>query len=258
MVDEAADDRVRLQARRWQRVVEDLGRGRLLHQQLAAPAGPLAADLPLHEELRRHDVQPLADVLAHAHHRLAALGRRAVRVLGLDALVHARQVCRQCLALGLAAGCLSGARRLGRRLRACSAASWASRLAWSAAQVSSNIARCSAFMRFGLGAELPGLEPRQLERDALDLGVAPLDGLRLRVDPLVSARRCVCSARRCGPAFASASAASSSGAQGLEVLGFDRMHIEHAAIVQTPASSRHRVFFQLHSNQPFQPHLTFA
>ena len=30
------------------------------------------------------------------------------------------------------------------------------------------------------GLELPGLEPRQLERDALDLGVAPLDGLGLR------------------------------------------------------------------------------
>jgi len=31
----------------------------------------------------------------------------------------------------------------------------------------------------GPGAELPGLEPRQLERDALDLRVSPLDGLRL-------------------------------------------------------------------------------
>ena len=92
MIHEAADDRVGLQARRWQRVVEDLRRGRLLHQELAALAGPLAADLALHEELRRNDVQPLADVLAHAHHRLAALGRRAVGVLGLDALVHARQV----------------------------------------------------------------------------------------------------------------------------------------------------------------------
>ena len=37
---------------------------------------------------------------------------------------------------------------------------------------------------FGPGAELPGLEPGKLERDALDLGVAPLDGLGLRVDAL--------------------------------------------------------------------------
>ena len=31
----------------------------------------------------------------------------------------------------------------------------------------------------GLGAEPPGLQPGELERDALDLGVAPLDGLGL-------------------------------------------------------------------------------
>ena len=37
-----------------------------------------------------------------------------------------------------------------------------------------------------------------------------------------------------------------SSAQGQEVLGFDRMHIEHEAIVQTPSSSRYGVFFQLH------------
>ena len=36
----------------------------------------------------------------------------------------------------------------------------------------------------GLGAELPGLQPGELERDALDLRVAPLDGLGLRVDAL--------------------------------------------------------------------------
>jgi hypothetical protein len=35
-----------------------------------------------------------------------------------------------------------------------------------------------------LGAELPGLQPGELERNALDLGVAPLDGLGLRADSL--------------------------------------------------------------------------
>ena len=65
---------------------EDLRRGRLLHHQLAALASPLAPDLALHEELRRDDVKPLAHVLAHANHRLAAVWRRAVGVLGLNAL----------------------------------------------------------------------------------------------------------------------------------------------------------------------------
>ena len=37
---------------------------------------------------------------------------------------------------------------------------------------------------FGPGPELPGLEAGKLKRDALDLGVAPLDGLGLRVDAL--------------------------------------------------------------------------
>ena len=46
VVDKAADDGVGLQARRWQRVVEDLRGCGLLHQQLAALADPLAADLP--------------------------------------------------------------------------------------------------------------------------------------------------------------------------------------------------------------------
>ena len=34
----------------------------------------------------------------------------------------------------------------------------------------------------GLGTELPSLQARQLEGDALNLGVAPLDGLGISVD----------------------------------------------------------------------------
>jgi len=112
---------------------------------LAAAAGPLAADLALHEELRRHDVKPLADVLAHADHRLAALWRRAICALGLDALLHARQVCRLWLALGWRRGSLSGAVPPAAAL-CCRCARWASRLAWSAASVSSDRLCCSAFM----------------------------------------------------------------------------------------------------------------
>jgi len=182
VIDEAADHRVGLQTRCWQRVVEHLGRSRLLHEQLAAPASPLAADLALHEELRRHDVQALADVLAHAHHRLATLGRRAVRVFGLDALVHAWQVGRQGLALGLAAWLLvwCGAAEGGGLQRG--------ELGLEAGLVAgAGLIEQRALLgvhTFGPGAELPGLEAGKLERDALDLGVAPLDGLGLRVDAL--------------------------------------------------------------------------
>jgi hypothetical protein len=42
-----------------------------------------------------------------------------------------------------------------------------------------------------LGTEFPGLQARQLKCEALDLGVAPLDGLRLGVDLLGSAHQCV-------------------------------------------------------------------
>jgi hypothetical protein len=50
------------------------GTAGLLDQALAAAAGPLAVDVAVHEELRRDDVQLLADVLADARHGAAALG----------------------------------------------------------------------------------------------------------------------------------------------------------------------------------------
>ena len=187
VVHEAADGRVGLQTWRWQRVVEDLGRSRLLDQQLAALAGPLAANLALHEELRRDDVQPFAGVLADAHHRLAALGRWAVGVFGLDALVHARQVGRQCFALGLAAGLLlgctgAGGAALGGGMQGCELGLQAGLV--SGQRLLEDVALLGVH-GLGLGAELPGLQPRQLEGDALDLCVTPLDGLRLRFDPFV-------------------------------------------------------------------------
>ena len=181
VVDEAADDGVGLQARRWQRVVEDLRGGGLLQQQLAALARPLATDLTLHKELRRHDVQPLADVFAHAHHRLAALGRRAVSVLGLDTRVHARQVLWQCFALGLATLLVLGWGIARGSVRG--AGPQGSKLLFETGLVGSQglfeDVTLLGVHAFGLGAELPGLQPGELERDALDLGVAPLDGLGL-------------------------------------------------------------------------------
>ena len=227
MVNEAADDRVGLQAWRWQRVVEDLRCCRLLDQQLAALAGPLASNLPLHEELRRDDVQPLADVLAHAHHRLAAFWCRAVRVFGLHALVHARQVRRQWLALGLAAWLLVW----------CSAADGGGLQRGELRLQVGLVGSTGLFEQraligvhgFGLGTELPRLEPGKLERDALDLRVAPLDGLGLRVDALALLGDMFALLADVGQHLRS-DCAQFIRAERLEVLRFDRLHIKHAAL----------------------------
>ena len=138
----------------------------LLNQNLAALAGPLAADLALHEELRGNDVQALADVFTHALHRLAAFTRG---VLGLDACVHARQVGRQWFALGLAAGLLVGC--TGAWGVVCGGGLQGRELGLQAGLVGGeglfeDIALLGAHA-LGLGTELPGFEPRQLEGDAL-------------------------------------------------------------------------------------------
>ena len=241
VIDKAADAGVGLQARRWQRVVEDLGRGRLLHEQLAAPAGPLAANLPLHEELRRNDVQAFADVFAHAHHRLATLWRRAIRVFGLDALVHARQVRRKCFALGLAAGLLVG----------CTGAwggVWGGALQGRELGLQAGLVGGERLLEdvallgvhgLGLGAELPGPQPRELEGDALDLRVAPLDGLRLGVDPPVLLANVFALFANVFALLANVGQhlrchyRQFASAERLDILGCDHMHIEHAAIVQS-------------------------
>lgn len=166
-----------LQARRGQAVVEDLRGGRLLEQELAALAGPLAADLPLHEELRRNDVQPLADVLAHALHRLAAFARG---VLGFDAMVHAWQMIGQRLALG--AALVSWLVRLWGRARGLLRGLLQRRkLRLQAGLVGGQgLGEQLPLLGghpLGLGAELPGLQPGELEGDLLDLRVPPLDRL---------------------------------------------------------------------------------
>lgn len=181
--------------------------------------------------------------LAHAHHRLAALRRRAVGVLRLDALLHARQVWRQCLALGLAALLLLWS------TPACAGAGLQSgELRFQAGLIGrQRLFEDLALLRvhaLGLGAELPRLQPRELERDALDLRVAPLDRLRLRVDTLalfanVLALLCDVSQhsrRRLG---------QFDGTQGLEVLGLHRMHIEHAGIVLPLYLRGYQDIFQL-------------
>lgn len=99
VIDEARHQRMRHQAGGGLALVHDLGRHRLLHQRLAAAESPLAAHVPVHDELRRNDVEPLAHVLAHAlHQRTALAGGGGWLVVVLDAA----QVVGQLLAARLA------------------------------------------------------------------------------------------------------------------------------------------------------------
>ena len=110
-----------------------------------------------------------------------------MRVNRLDALVHARQVLRQCLALGLAALLVLGCASAWGSVRG--SALQGSELGFQARLVGGeglleDIALLGVHA-LGLGTVPPGLELGELERDALDLRVAPLDALGLRVDPFV-------------------------------------------------------------------------
>jgi hypothetical protein len=142
-------------------------------QALAVPADPLASDVPVHKELRWHDVQSLADVLAHPDHRLAAVHRRAVGVGRLVVALHAAQVLGQRLA----------ARRLGRllgahgrrRLPGLQRGELRLQVRLVLNQRLQEELSLLRIHRLGARAELPALEPRQLERDLLDLRVPPHD-----------------------------------------------------------------------------------
>ncbi len=67
--DAAADEHVRDEAARDHTALDQFRDGRRLFEDLAAAAGPLAVDVAMHEELGRHNVEPLAHVLAYARHR---------------------------------------------------------------------------------------------------------------------------------------------------------------------------------------------
>ena len=83
----------------------------------------------------------------------------------------------------------------------------------------------------GLGTEAPGLQTDQLERDALDLDVTKLDGLRLRVDELALLGNVLQQLlNHLGLCI---------GAQALQVLGFEFVHVDHVLIVQSKPSQRH-------------------
>ena len=182
VIDEAADQRVRHQPAGSDAAIDDLGHGGLLHQLLAAAAGPLAVDVPVHEELGRHDVQPLADVLAHAHHGRAAA---AVSALGLVAVLNAPQVFGQQLAARFPG---RGLGRVGRVGKGCLQGS---QLRLQAGLVLGHrLFEQSALLRvhgLAAGTKLPALQARQLEGDLLQLGVPPGDLTRLAGDQVVAA-----------------------------------------------------------------------
>jgi len=188
VVDEAADQRVRHQSAGGDAAVDDLRLGRLLHQAfdplaLAAAAGPLAVDVAVHEEFGRHDVQPFADVLADPGHRLAALRRRAVGDLGLVMMLDATQMVGQCLAARTPGRCLGLGRCLGQRGLQCGELRFEIRFVLQQ-RVLEHLALLGRH-RLALGAELPALQPRQLERDLLDLRVTPGDVAVLALEQLL-------------------------------------------------------------------------
>ena len=91
----------------------------------------------------------------------------------------------------------------------------------------------------GPGAKTPGLQARELVRDALNLDVAQLDGVRLEVDLLALladvsalfrnvAKHLCCHFGQCIKA------------QTLQVLGFEFVHVEHVCIVQNKPAQHHQ------------------
>ena len=150
---------------------------------LAAAARPLAVDVAMHEELRRHDVQAFADVLADAAHRLPAVLRLAGGVLGLVAVFDATQVFGQGLAARAPARCFRRGRRLGQGCLQRGELRLEVGLVLQQ-RVLEHLALLDIH-RLALGAELPALQTRQLEVDLLELRIAPGDVAVLALDQLL-------------------------------------------------------------------------
>jgi len=154
--------------------VDDLrGHGRCLDR-LAARAGVLAADMALHEKLRGHAVELLADLFADALERLAA---GAVAGLDFVVVIDARQVGREGLAHGTAR--LHGRHRWG---------GWQCRAGGSGGVFLARIGH-DEIEQHGLGAvvqalagrpKAPALQACDLEVQRLDLGLLEL---HIRLQP---------------------------------------------------------------------------
>ncbi|MNX85543.1 hypothetical protein D3C86_1173830 [compost metagenome] len=180
VVHEAADQRVRDEAAGSDTALDDFCHAGRLAQHLAAAAGPLAIDVAVHEELGRHDVQALADLLADARHRAPAAGLQAVGALGLVVVFDTAQVIGERVAARPTWG------RLGRCVRGCCGGRGRGGftpkplelLAQARLVLGQRLLEQAALLGvhgLGLGAELPALEPGQLEGDLLDLGLAQCD-----------------------------------------------------------------------------------
>jgi hypothetical protein len=177
----------------------------------------------MHEEPGLDDVELLADVLAHAHHRLAAPARGA---FGLMTVFHALQVFGQRLAFGLAPGFDDNSRTLRAAL-----ALQRFELRLQAGLVSGQrfleqLALLGAHA-LGPGAKAPGLQACELVCDALNLDVAQPDGVRLEID-LLSLLSNVLALfgdvlKHLGGHFGQCTET-----QTVQVLGFEFVHVEHA------------------------------
>ena len=141
--------------------------------------------MAVHEELGRDDVQAFADVFSDTHHLLCAISCGAQSALGLMVVFHAHQMFGQRSALRLAASlnCECGnLRQVLQRIE----------LGLQAGLVGGH----SLFEQlalfgvhgFGAGGKLPGLQARQLEGDALKLGVFEFDGAVALGDDLIAFR----------------------------------------------------------------------
>ena len=179
----------------------------------------------MHEELGRHDIQPLAHVLAHTRHRLTALQRRAGGVLGLVTVFDAAQMLWQRLAARLPGRRLGRSRRLGQGLAQLGQLGLQAGLVLQQ-RVLEHLALLGIH-RLGLGAELPALQACQLEVDLLQLGVAPCDVACLALDLLILQIELLGLLRdvlehlcgQCGDGV---------GRETLQVLGLELPHAEHA------------------------------
>jgi len=140
--------------------VDDVGWHRRLHQRLTLIAHPFAADVTLHGERARRVVQLLADVFANALERTPTGAGLCVRLV-VD--VGARQLRRQCLALGLALGF-----RFGRRQERFQFGLNRLEVCVNGFVQQTRLFRCQLLAAL---AELPALVDGQLVCELVDLGL---------------------------------------------------------------------------------------
>jgi hypothetical protein len=188
----------------------------------------------VHKEPGGHDVELLADVLAHAHHRLTTAAGGA---FGLVTVFDARQVLRQGLAFGLTPG-FSGGGLAGRAALPLQGFELGLQAGLVGGQRFLEQLALLGAHALGPGTKAPGLQAREFVRDALDFDVAPLDGLCLGLDVLAllaDMPALLGNVRKHLPSHFG----QCTEAQTVQVLGFEFVHVKHPPIVQRRRSNRH-------------------